>query len=86
MVILFKYHTTGNIITPASFFSSSSSDTPFVSGTFVNTHISCNTIIKGKKCKYGPGIIFKKSHDLYQEKPCDKCNDTGEYPMDTGPK
>src|SRR5436190_4702525 len=49
------------INTPANysftnFFSSSSSDTPFVSGTFVNTQISCKAIIIAKKAKMGHGL------------------------------
>jgi hypothetical protein len=42
------------------FLSNSSSDTPFVSGTLVNTHINCNTIINAKKAKMGQGPISLK--------------------------
>ena len=39
-----------------NFFSSSSSETPFVSGTFRNTQKSCNTIMNAKKAKIGHGL------------------------------
>ena len=39
--------------------SSSSSETPFVSGILVSTHINCNTIIPAKNVKIGQGLSLK---------------------------
>lgn len=47
-----------------SLFSSSSNDTPFVSGTWVSTQISCSTIIKAKNAKIGQGSFPKTPFSL----------------------
>lgn len=58
-----------NVYSRTSFFSRFSKEIPFVSGIFVNTQISCNTIIKAKKAKMGQGF--------FPNMPCSRSKNTG---------